>query len=325
MILGDKITNLRKKNGMSQEELAEKLGVSRQSISKWESSQSIPDLNRILELGRVFGVSTDYLLKDDMEDVEYSYSDEAAADRVKVSIDEANSYMDARIKQGKATALGVMLCILSPVILIFLGALSKFPLWGVTVTEAAAAGIGITVLLLMVAAAVTVFIVSGNRMKPYKYLLEGEFELEYGVSGIIAEKRAAYENKYTVSTAAAVALCILSAVPLILTGVFAASDLLLIAFTDLLLILVSVAVYIFIYTGSKMSGYKLLMQDDEYTPANREQNKKISELGGIYWALVTAVYLLWSFISNNWDLTWLVWPVAGLIFAALCAVLRQRK
>ena len=64
MILADKIIEERKKNGWSQEELAEKLGVSRQSISKWEGAQSVPDLQRILEMSRMFSVSTDYLLKD---------------------------------------------------------------------------------------------------------------------------------------------------------------------------------------------------------------------------------------------------------------------
>ena len=66
MILADKIMELRKKNGWSQEELAEKVGVSRQSISKWESAQSVPDLNKILLLSKVFEVSTDYLLKDEI-------------------------------------------------------------------------------------------------------------------------------------------------------------------------------------------------------------------------------------------------------------------
>ena len=66
MILAEKITELRKKNGWSQEELAEQLDVSRQSISKWESAQSTPDMNRILKMSDIFGVSTDYLLKDEM-------------------------------------------------------------------------------------------------------------------------------------------------------------------------------------------------------------------------------------------------------------------
>lgn len=65
MILADKILNLRKSLGWSQEELAEKMNVSRQSVSKWESAAAIPDINRILELASIFGVTTDYLLKDD--------------------------------------------------------------------------------------------------------------------------------------------------------------------------------------------------------------------------------------------------------------------
>ena len=67
MILADKIMDLRKKNGWSQEELAEKLNVSRQAVSKWEGAQSIPDMGRIIQLSELFGVSTDYLLKDELE------------------------------------------------------------------------------------------------------------------------------------------------------------------------------------------------------------------------------------------------------------------
>ena len=65
MILADKIIKLRKEQGWSQEELAHQLQVSRQSVSKWESMVSVPDLDKILKLSQLFGVSTDYLLKDD--------------------------------------------------------------------------------------------------------------------------------------------------------------------------------------------------------------------------------------------------------------------
>lgn len=63
MILADKITELRKKRGWSQEELAEKVDVTRQSVSKWESAQSTPDLDKILKLAEIFEVTTDELLK----------------------------------------------------------------------------------------------------------------------------------------------------------------------------------------------------------------------------------------------------------------------
>ena len=68
MILADKIIRLRKKNGWSQEELAERLKVSRQSVSKWEGAQSMPDLDKILQLSKIFGVSIDYLLKEEFEE-----------------------------------------------------------------------------------------------------------------------------------------------------------------------------------------------------------------------------------------------------------------
>lgn len=61
MKLGQKIAELRKKSGLSQETLAEKMNVSRQAVSKWESNQSIPDIEKIVDLSELFGVTTDYL------------------------------------------------------------------------------------------------------------------------------------------------------------------------------------------------------------------------------------------------------------------------
>lgn len=68
MKLAEKIQDLRKKNGLSQEQLADKLGISRQAISKWESEQSSPDIDKIVLLSEFFQVSTDYLLKEEKED-----------------------------------------------------------------------------------------------------------------------------------------------------------------------------------------------------------------------------------------------------------------
>ena len=68
MILADKIVSLRKKAGWSQEDLAEKLGVTRQSVSKWEGAQSVPDMDKVVMMSRLFGISTDFLLKDELEE-----------------------------------------------------------------------------------------------------------------------------------------------------------------------------------------------------------------------------------------------------------------
>lgn len=96
MILADKIVDLRKKNGWSQEELAELMDVSRQSISKWEGAQSVPDMNRILRLSEIFGVSTDYLLKDEIDIPEYVPEETEEPGLRRVSMEEASDFMEKR-------------------------------------------------------------------------------------------------------------------------------------------------------------------------------------------------------------------------------------
>ncbi|MDE6518208.1 MAG: helix-turn-helix domain-containing protein, partial [Acetatifactor sp.] len=67
MILAEKITYLRKQKNWSQEELAAQLDISRQSVSKWESGTSIPELDKIIGMSHIFNVSTDFLLKDEYD------------------------------------------------------------------------------------------------------------------------------------------------------------------------------------------------------------------------------------------------------------------
>ena len=123
MILADKIISLRKKAGWSQEELAQQLGVSRQSVSKWEGAQSVPDLDRILQLSRLFGVTTDDLLKDEIEEFgPAAESDEPALRRV--TMEQSAQYLVLRRKAAPQMALATLLCVLSPIPLLMLAALS---------------------------------------------------------------------------------------------------------------------------------------------------------------------------------------------------------
>lgn len=81
MKLYEKITALRKKSGLSQEELAIKMDISRQAVSKWESGQTVPDLSRIMQLSEIFNVSTDYLLKDEESERQNNISNSAQKKR----------------------------------------------------------------------------------------------------------------------------------------------------------------------------------------------------------------------------------------------------
>ena len=103
MIFADKLIDLRKKNGWSQEELAEKLNVSRQAVSKWEGAQSIPDMSRMIQLSELFGVSTDYLLKDNLEQTELTQ--ESAADSSSRTISMEEPVVPMMLERSVPTAM----------------------------------------------------------------------------------------------------------------------------------------------------------------------------------------------------------------------------
>ena len=215
MILADKIIRLRKKNGWSQEELANKMSVSRQAVSKWEGAQTIPDLEKILQLSVLFGVTTDYLLKDEIEDEELTGDTSSETTVKRISIEEANVYIEQRKKASWRIALATFLCILSPITLIVLTLLSEVPNSGMT--ETAAGGIGLAVLFAFVLCAVPIFIYCGFKNQPYEFLDKNiPFELEYGVRGIVTEKQNAFKKIYITCNIIATCLCIFSAVPLVL-------------------------------------------------------------------------------------------------------------
>ena len=68
MKLGEKLQQLRKRSGLSQEQLASQLAVSRQAVSKWELDETMPDTENVIQLSRIFGVSCDYLLQDGVDE-----------------------------------------------------------------------------------------------------------------------------------------------------------------------------------------------------------------------------------------------------------------
>lgn len=119
MILADKIITLRKKAGWSQEELASQLGVTRQSVSKWEGAQSVPDLDKVVQMSRLFGVSTDYLLKDELEEEEFVESEADEAPLRRVTMEQAARCLALRKACAPKIALAVAMCIVSPVVIIF--------------------------------------------------------------------------------------------------------------------------------------------------------------------------------------------------------------
>ena len=322
MILAEKIMTLRKRAGWSQEELAAQLGVSRQSVSKWEGAQSVPDMQKVVQMSRLFGVTTDYLLKEELGEPEPAQSEPDAPLRC-VTMEQAADYLSLRRAAAPKLAAATLLCVLSPVALLLLAALSDRP--GAALSENAAVGIGLCVLLMLVAAAVAVFITCAAQVKAYAFLETEPFETAYGVTGMVRERRAAAAPEHTRGKVVGTVLCILSAVPLFIAVCLNGPDLLYVVAVCLLLVLAGIGSAVFVSGGVYWAAMDRLLEEGDYARPRKRQNGVVGVVSSIYWLTVTAAYLLWTF-GPWWDAqpqdTWILWAVAGVLYGAVMALVR---
>ena len=323
MILADKIIALRKKAGWSQEELAQQLGVTRQSVSKWEGAQSIPDLDKILQMSRVFGVSTDYLLKDEQDEMDsLSAAKEESALR-RVSMEEASTYLSLRKAAAPKIALATLLCIISPILLIFLAGASDTGY--IPMSEDSAAGLGLCVMVALVAAAVALFISAAAKSREYSFLESEPFETEYGVSGMVTERKKAHRAAHTRATIFGTVMCILSVMPLFLTQCFNADDMTCIASVCVLLAMVAIGCFAFVYSGVYHAAMQKLLEEEDYNRENKAKKPVAGTISLIYWLAVTAIYLFvtfWPGIEVSHKYSWIIWAVAGVLFGAVMGVVK---
>ena len=325
MILADKIIELRKKNGMSQEELAGMMNVSRQSVSKWESAQAVPDLNKIIMLSQIFGVSTDFLVKDDMamEEVEYVQSDDMPEDSVAhmVTMEEANTFLDLNEKQAAPMALGIAMCIASPILLIILASLSEMSQYGIS--ENVAASVGVITLLLLIACGVAIMITSSIKAERYEFLEKEAIDTAYGVSGMVKERKERYADAHTRELVLGIVLCVLSAVPLMATIMISEEDIVCAIGACMVLAFVAVGVFFICKSSFVWGGYQKLLEEGDYTRETKADNKKVQPVLHIYWLLVVAIYLAYSFITFQWHRSWIIWPVAAVFSVVVKEIVKM--
>ena len=254
MILADKIIDLRKKNGWSQEDLAEQLDVSRQSISKWESAQSVPDMARILRMSELFGVSTDYLLKDEL---------------------------------------------------------------------------GLIALIVLIGCAVALFVTAGLRISKYEPLEKQPIDTLYGVAGMVRERREQFRPVFYRQLTIGIVLCVVAVIPIGLSLLFGGeNEFLHVLATGGMLALIAVGVLLIVRTAIVWDGFQILLEEGDYTREAKEESKRHGSFGKIYWLLVTAAYLAWSFLSGDWQHSWIVWPIAAVAYGAIFGIaqaLRRKK
>ena len=319
MIFADKLTKLRKKAGWSQEELAEQMNVTRQSVSKWEGAQSVPDLEKMIRLSNLFGVSTDYLLKDEIEDTDSILpSDDMSAIR-RVSMEEANAFLSVKATTSKSIALATFLCILSPICLLILGAISEVSEYALA--DNVAGGIGMIVLLLLVTMAVALFVSSDRKTAAYDYLEKEIFETEYGVSGMVSSLKTQYNETHTRNNIIGAGLCIMALIPLFAGTIFNdESELLLTIMLSSSFIIAGIGVVFFISSGIVWASYEKLLQEGDYSKEKKKNQSIATTISVIYWSIATAVYLGYSLSTNNWGYSWVILVVAAVVFPAIVAI-----
>ncbi len=333
MELSEKIIYLRKKTGWSQEQLAEQLDISRQSVSKWESGTSVPELDKIIKMSDIFNVSTDYLLKEDIAEPETEKRMEGDEERLqqvgsqseetaqqaehRVSSHEADSYINLVREVAGKMAFGVVLCIWSPICLLFLSGLSEYT--GI-LTENAACGIGLFILLLFVAAGAGILTFYGMKLSKYEYLEKENVRISEDVHSIISAKKEEYAPVYSKSVVVGILLCISSVIPLVMSPFFITNkkdeEFFAVVSVCILLTVVSAGVYCFMRFGLVQGSYDKLLEEGDYTRDKKKFNKATGYFSVIYWCVIVAVYVAVSYRTNAWGSTWIIFAVAGILFAA---------
>ena len=314
MLFADKLIYLRKKHSMTQEELADRLEVTRQSISKWESGQSMPDLPKIVQLSRLFGVSTDYLINDDIQSSGTGDIPDPLPDTRRLNGEQTRQYIIHADHVARLYATATALCMISPLILIMLTGNTGL----VWFDEAISALIGIVTLFVLVALGAALFVRTGFADRRYDYLNGADIELAADAVDIAEQNRNACLKSMSANVAAGVVLCILSAVPVIVFGLTLNN------YTgigiSIGLVLVTAGVILFVYAGTRWSAAQKILSQGEYSAVGKKKNAIVDKISEIYWPLILAVYLGYSFVSGDWGRSWIVWPVGAVLFAVVAAI-----
>lgn len=316
----EKLIVLRKQKGWSQEELAEKLDVSRQAISKWESGQSLPESERIVQLAQLFGVTTDYLLIDGQteESSPAPAAQEPSRSLRRVSLREAQEYLHSRRRASFLIASGVFLCIVGVIPLLLLGGLTEGE--PPVISESVAGFCGLATLLTFVAAAVILFLLCDFQNRLFAFLEEGEFSLDKDARDAVSEEQNRFGGSYAAGNIAGVALCIFAPVVL-LAGYFTENVFFTVCALCAMLFLIAAGVFCFVLVGVRRQATQRLLKEGEFAPKTLTK-KRENAIASAYWMVIVAAYLIWNFITDDWGRSWVIWPIAGVVYAAIYSICR---
>ncbi len=241
-----------------------------------------------------------------------------------VTMDAATEFMEEQRKFGIRIGLGVLMCICSPILLIIFGGIGDDDINNLLswISSGPLLTVGLGFLFLLIAAAVGIFIFSGLRMNKYECLKTEKFYLDFQTESYVREQQEEFKASFTVCLVLGVVLCILSVVPVCVVAlVLPDASMSILVCVAALLLLVGVGVWLIIYAGVRNTGYKVLLQEDEYDYKKKEKSRLIEAVSSVYWPVITCIYLGYSFITGRWGSSWMIWVVAGVLYGAVEGIL----
>ena len=175
-------------------------------------------------------------------------------------------------------------------------------------------------MLILIAVAVAIFIYSGSKTAPFEYLEKEVFETEYGVTGMVKERRDSFKDAYVRNNIIGVSLCVMALIPLFGgAAINGENDLFMVFMFCVSIVIVGIGVVFLIRAGIIWASFEKLLQEGDYTRAKKKQTLK-SLIALVYWLVATAIYLACTLPSESWKEGWIVWVIAGVLFPAVIAI-----
>lgn len=250
--------------------------------------------------------------------IEENVADSNEMEGVHVTLEEAKQYCKENAKASLRYGIASMLCVISPIMLIIMGGLQE--VFGLS--DGIVAAVGLVPMILIIACAVAIFIITGISMGKYEKYEKEILFLDYSTKQFVEAQRESEKMRFALQIAIGVFLCIVAALPLIIVGSMElATDLPAVLTVAVMLAIISIAVFLFVSAGTKSDAYHVLLQEEEYDTERKRKGSPVHIFDSIYWPVVTLIYLVWSFITMEWHITWIVWPIAGILNGAVEAII----
>lgn len=297
MQFGENMQFLRKQKGMTQEELAEQMAVSRQTVSKWESDQSFPETEKLIALCDLFGCSMDVLLRGN----------------VRESFLEDTDGYDKHCNQFTNRICGGVACVL-------FGLFALLFSYGIYWSET----VSVLLFFALLVIAVAVFIIAG--------LSHGDFVKAHPkVQPFYTEEKiAAFNRRFPLFIVLPTVLILLGVMWLIAADALAPSALAKekweYLYTSVFFLFLTAAVPMFVYGGMQKSKYDIEAYNKENSqdPETLRRKNLVGRITATIMLISTVVYLLCGFVGNYWHVAWVVYPVAG-ICCAIVSVIAEKS